>query len=73
MKQGYEIELEPFGNIEVTINQRARRLIMRMGADGVVRVTSPVGVSEAYVRKFVEKNRQSAQGRGYAVYARDGI
>lgn len=56
MKQGYVIELETFGNIEVTINQRARRLIMRMGADGVVRVTSPVGVSEAYVRKFVEKN-----------------
>lgn len=71
MKRGYRIELEQIGNIEVTITNRARRLIMRMGADGVVRVTSPVGVSEAYVREFVEKNagyiekrRQEVQNSG---------
>lgn len=63
MKQEYVFELEPYGSVVVTINQRARRLIMRVGVDGVVKVTAPIGVSEGYIRKFVENNVEYIERR----------
>lgn len=50
----YTFPLPPYGDVEVSVNSRGARLRMRVGADGVVRVSSPPSVPASVVADFVK-------------------